>query len=69
VLVALALVGALHGSARRLSLVAFAGCAWIGVARLVTTDDAPRWSSVAVALGVAGVVAARVRDRSAGSSS
>jgi hypothetical protein len=62
VLVALAAVAAVAGGARRLAVWSTAGTLVVGVARLGFTGELP-WSSAAIALGLAGTLAAVLRVR------
>jgi hypothetical protein len=62
VLVALALVAAVGGSARRLAVWSSAGTLVVGAARLAFTGELV-WSSAAIALGVVGTVVAVLRLR------
>jgi hypothetical protein len=61
-LIALAVSAALVPAARRLAAVAAAGTLVVGACRVLLTTDLT-WSLAAVGLGVAGVVAAVLRDR------
>lgn len=61
-LIALAVAAALVPAARRLAVVAAGGTLLVGACRVLLTTDVT-WSLAAVGLGVAGVVAAVLRDR------